>query len=238
MRAWIWLSVFGFVLALPHALYAQSKESLKAVVAGDSVTIVNLNVVENCAARFAVEVRVNGPEISVIERDTIPEKARCICEYTISATVRGLLPGSYEAEIVREYLKKFNYGADTTVSIGRIAFTVGEGSSRPVSFAKEQSDCLSTSVPPLPETPFFITVAPNPMRGSALLTVELVSASPVTVELFSPLGQRVRRFEFDVQPPGLRRFPLAADLLPASGRYLCLVTVAGRSACTPVFVLR
>jgi len=238
MKAWVVFVGLFMPLSFAEQAAAQGQEVLRAVVSADSVTLVNEKMVENCAAGFAVAVLVNGNIVKVTERDTIDLKANCICEFSLSTVVRGLPAGQYVAEFEREYLVRYGYSGDYTRSIGSVAFTITDGVARPVSHKKWQSDCLSTSVWPVPQSPFLISATPNPFHESTMLTFDLESAAPVTIEVFDPLGRRVVGYDLGTLPPGTHRWPMLESAFPATGQYLCRVAAGERSAVTMLVKMR
>ena len=217
---------------------SQGREVLNAIVTADSVNLENRHVIENCASRFAVRADVNGQTITVLERDTIVEKMRCICEYTITTVLHDLPAGRYEAEFVREYLKRYGYASDTTVRIGSVSFVVTDDAAGSFALSKWQSDCFNAMVEPVQAASFEIAITPNPFRTSALVRFELEAASPVTVELYNALGSRIDRHEMEVMAGGSHHILLTADRFPSSGQYFCRVTTPRHGAVAAFCVLK
>jgi hypothetical protein len=226
------------VVALFHRSSGQPKEVITAIVSGDSVTFIDEKMVENCAARFAVDVKVEGSTVKVTQRDTISAKANCICEFSVTAVVRGLAPGQYTAVVTREYLQRYGYGSDETREVGSINFVVSDGIARPVGFNKRQSECLNTAASTLPEIPSFVTIVPNPIIGSSMLTFDVQTASTVSIELFTILGTRISRQELGFTGPGTYRWPISAEAFPNAGQYFCIVAAGIRRAFVNVTIIR
>jgi hypothetical protein len=230
--------ILPFLLAVIAVAPAQTTEYLQAIPSADSVTVVNANIVENCAARFAVDVRVNGTDIAIIERDTVKEKARCMCQFTLTAVVRGLSAGTYTVQVMREYLQKFGYPSDSTVSIGFLTWTIVNAVAQPVSYSKRQSDCQnSTDVPSLPATPMQLTVSPNPFRERTSLMFELESAVPIMIDVHDASGRFVFARSLGLGQPGTNRWTFPADAFPTAGWYYFRVTAGGRVALVPALLM-
>ena len=230
----MFLLAFLFAASAP----AQQPEALRAEVSGDSVTLINENIYENCASCFAVDVEVNGFSITVTERDTIGVKATCSCYFTLTTIVRGLPAGAYTAEVRREYKKKYLHWKDTTIIIGRLPFDVVRFGPGTRAHSRRQSDCITSGVAFPADTPLLVSVTPNPIRDGAMLLLDLDRTTPVTVELYTKLGQRIRRYEMGNRGPGAFRMPIAGTVFTSSGQYFCRVFAGGRSAVAPIFVLR
>jgi hypothetical protein len=72
--------------------------TLKATLqAGGALELVHVDVSENCAAKIAATVQVNGSSILMVETITNPqEQADCMCKFDVTAVVAGLAPGTYQ----------------------------------------------------------------------------------------------------------------------------------------------
>ena len=219
-------------------LHAQNMETLTVTVGGDSVEIVNGLVIENCASRFAVGVRVNGNDISVFERDTVVQKMRCICEYAISAVLRNLQPDPYTAEVYREYLKAFSYPSDTTVFIGNITFVVPDGASGVFGFSNRQTDCQNSAATPLPGSPLRLTISPNPCTSQTVLSYSLETPSPVTIEVCDIRGKIVHRTDAGMMSPGTQSVAFPSESFPSAGMYVCRVVAGDKSGVAALFLVK
>jgi hypothetical protein len=222
---------------LASSLPAQSKERLNAIVTADSVMLTDMGVHENCASRFAIRVVLDGTTLRIIQRDTIRDKARCMCEYTLTTVVRGLAPGQYEAEFEREYLAAFGYPADTTQQIGTIAFVVTNGVAGPLLATGRQGECILYGTNP-PVNPFGVSVYPNPFTRFATIVIDHVWGAEVSIDIFDQLGERVMGMGRKESGGEGMRVLIHQGMFPSAGTYYCRVTSSEGNALVPFRVLK
>ena len=70
--------------------------------------------------------------------------------------------------------------------------------------------------------------APNPFRGSSVISYRLESSMPVKLRLFDIAGRQVMTMVDAVQGPGTFEVPLAGEALP-SGIYVYELEAGGKS---------
>ena len=133
------LALLIFVLISTTAL--AGPDSVYAVVRGDTVTIWNTDVEYYCGGQFQFDVNVVNHTIDILEDDTSLTHARCVCEYDLSASLRGLSGGNYDVQVYRHYYTEFPF--DTMFVVGGTSFVVGT-SAGPLTQEFFQSPCKVT----------------------------------------------------------------------------------------------
>jgi hypothetical protein len=239
VRLYSGMIVMLLIAAGPQRLDAQA-EFLSAIVRGDTVTIVDSGAVENCAARHAIELTVNGTQLTMLERDTVKEKAFCMCDFVFTATMAGLAPGTYSGTVYREYRAEYNYPKDTVVDIGFVTFTIASPGAAPVFLSAEQSPCLTSYAGTVPAAlpSNSARVYPQPLRGDGMLLIEREQQHAATVAVYDLGGRLLAAPAASGRADGTLVIPLASSLFPTSGVYLCAVTAGGERAMIPFLVLR
>jgi hypothetical protein len=126
-------------------------------------------------------------------------------------------PANLEAPVTFKYISDFSYTApeDYTISTGNPAFPVG--------IDKKSRNLASVSV------------FPNPAREMINMSVNLVQAGNVTVEVSNTLGQVVLTQELGKKDAGTHRFTLDAGTLKA-GVYFCSAIVNGQKYTSKLIV--
>jgi hypothetical protein len=202
------------------------------------IVVENMNAIENCAARFAIEVSVQGFEITIVETDTVVEKEFCECAYNLFAYLRGLPPGTYIVNVFRQYWKKYTYPEDRKVLIGSASFDVAQPALTGMSAAVHQSSCLSTGVwSPRQGGGLTVAVFPNPAVNDVTVHVNPDGAQNVTLILFDALGKEVTRLErHDADGEVVLIFP--AGVFLRSGIYYCRVLAGSSSKVVLITIIR
>lgn len=89
-----------------------------------------------------------------------------------------------------------------------------------------------------PEAAALHPAYPNPFSISTRVRYRLDKASPVTIQVYDPMGRLVARLLDAVQPVGLHEFDLEAARLPADGLYLLRITTLERTSTQHLVLLR
>ncbi|MBL0175944.1 MAG: hypothetical protein IPP94_11890 [Ignavibacteria bacterium] len=214
------LFIFGILSCA--ALHAQQNDKLSVWTSGDTAIVTDVAGYENCAARFAFEVTSNGNTFRITQRDTVKEKMRCMCRFELTTMLVGYAPGTYTAEVYREYLAKFGYGSDTVVYIGSVTFDLATHTRPMTGITNSQTDCITTRyIDPVDR--FGFTIYPVPVRGAAYMDFDERWIGRVTVTVYDECGQRVQT-AFDGRYDGGRKWLALTDAaFPASGLYHVVV---------------
>ncbi len=188
----------------------------------DTILIANKNAVENCAARFQIDVSVQGFDISVVETDTVVQKANCICTYDLDAYLTGLPVGTYTVSVFRQYLKKYAYSDDVKVLIGVATFDVVQPLPGALYARVFQSPCHgSDAVEPDPSVANEATFRafPNPAAGNITLQLNLVRSRQFAIVVFDAAGNELAPAETLEYPSGSNDIALPSSLFRRSGVY-------------------
>jgi len=189
------LIVLTTVLLIISNTYAQ-EDSVFTIISGDSVTVWNTNLFENCGSRFAFDVIMCGSDsIIITETDTVGPMANCPCYYDLSITLIGLGIGDYTVIIYRQYLSKYFYMKDTVVYIGSTSFVINQSPSMSYSQCRYQSSCKEHETVMegvgLPNNFSLEVNYPNPANPSTQITYTLPKATNVTLKIYDLLGREV-----------------------------------------------
>ncbi|MBL0175945.1 MAG: hypothetical protein IPP94_11895 [Ignavibacteria bacterium] len=228
MQRWC---LFLFAIFLCADVHAQSRDFIWVDTHGDTAVVWDRAREVNCAARFAFDVKLDGGTFTITQRDTVAQKANCLCEFGLRTTIGALVPGHYIVNVYREFLVQFGYPADTTVFIGSVSFGINAPPSGPPSVTGWQSPCDALSWIPELEFPRDVgfKLFPVPVRNSAVMTFDTSWVGHVTVSICDERGRRMLT-AFDGmyygELPKYLEFSTAS--LPASGMYHVLVETPGR----------
>jgi hypothetical protein len=207
----------------------------------DTVVVVNKDAVENCAAKFAIDVTVQGFDVTVVETDTVAAKANCICRFDLYAYLTGLPSGTYTVSVYRQYLKKYQYPEDRKVLIGGATFEVTQPQPGAQYSRVFQSPCLGfDAVDPGPAPVAEITVRAFPNPSSREITIQLDLASPqqITLILFDEIGNEVTAPETVECESGTHEIVFPASAFRQSGVYYCAVIRSAGVKFVPFLVVK
>ena len=71
-------------------------------VQGSNLTIFHCDALTNCCLTTALEVKLDGPNITVWEREQPGEACRCLCPRDLSVTIYYLNTGLYTVRLYRD----------------------------------------------------------------------------------------------------------------------------------------
>ncbi len=207
---------------------AQGPETVSVSFDADTVRILNIGAYENCGCEFKVDVQVSPSTITVVECDTNRDKALCMCNFDFEAKVAGLAPGSYTAEVYRQYWKKFMYPFDTLMRIGSVTFTVSAPEGPMAASGKAGAcyhiqDVASIPVPDRKE----LTIVLDGKSGTARIGFEIGKAGKAELLLYDAAGRMVVRIHDGELAVG--KYNMTADLsgFPSGIYYPVLRDVQG-----------
>jgi hypothetical protein len=226
--------IFAFLCLVVTATSARAaSDSLSVVIQGDSVSIWNTGIYENCAFQGIAAPEIRNTLITISEKDTsgLPP-AYCMCYFSMCATMTGLPPGRYDVFVYRYYY------SDTTF-VGTLSFDYG-GTAGTLVQSSYQSPCyhfesVKKGLSLLPEK-FSLESFPNPFNPSATIRYSLPAGSFVTVKVYDVLGREVAVLANGQFPAGVYERLLNARELP-SGVYFCTMTAGGERLITKKLVL-
>lgn len=233
------LSALCILCGSESPAFAQQKESVTALLGSDdTLRIINVGVQENCASRFAIRVAVTGDVITVTERDTVAEKMRCICTYTLRAQIAGLAPGNYIVEVYREYLTQYGYGSDTTVFIGSVPVVWPHPAGSQITSSAWQSACMNAGIGDPAAAAVSLHAYPNPARGRSMLFYEVRGPGTVRFVFTDMLGREVEQMTREHLQAESAILACPPALFERGGTYNCVMRAGGIVRCTQITVLR
>ena len=243
MKSWI---VLGVLVAAISVSYAQplcdfqGKDSVFAVVTGDTINVWDIAACAYCSATFRFSLSVTADSIYIVQTDTAGSIATCDCLFDLRTSVSGLPLGTYWVVIYRDLLKQFGYPSDLRQFIKSIRVNCGQTHSLNLSWNTYQSVCNPTTVPldgqadPLE----FVLYQnyPNPFNPSTTVRFRTSKSQYVVIKLFDLLGQEVQTLWSEQTPPGSHALTVEIPRNASSGPYFCRM-VAGSFSQTIVMVL-
>ena len=212
-------------LLLPNIAWPQS-EQIVIEKRADTIVVINKDVVENCAAKFATDVSVQGFDVIIVETDTVEAKANCICNFDLSAYLTGLQTGAYTVTVYRQYWKKYQYPEDRKVLIVDTSFAVTQPQPGAQYSRVLQSPCHGlNAVDPDPVQAEELTarVFPNPATHDVTVRLELAFPQRITVLLFDALGTELAPPQTLERSSGTYELAFPASIFRKSGVYYCAV---------------
>ena len=217
--------IFLVLAILTVFTYVHSQQdSVFVVLSGDSTTIWNVNVIENCASRFMCSVFISDSNgVMLTETDTIGPIANCICTYDLSTVLLGLGAGYYTVDVYRRYLSKYGYPKDTTIRIGSTSFDIISSQGSVSSQQFYQSACRhDMAVQDGAPTPLEFLLSqnyPNPANPGTTISFSLPRSSFVTIKIYNILGQLISTLVNERRAPGTYNVQFDASNLPSGVYY-------------------
>lgn len=210
---YILLLLFGWA-----TVFAQ-QEGLSVSVSGDTATIWNSNLVQNCAFRVVFDVAVRDTALTVTEIDTSKLSANCVCTFHLSVSISGLATGTYTANVYRRYTAPFMH-PESTYYVGSVQFTISSGMGF-TNVRGSQSACSpSYSVETTHNLPtqYALQNFPNPFNPSTTIAFDVPEKAKIRLAIFDCLGREVALLAEGYRLAGHYTVPFYAGNLP-SGVY-------------------
>jgi hypothetical protein len=232
--------IFITILLATYLGIAQ-QDSVFATVSGDTVTIWNMDIEENCASIFTHSIVMLDSNVIVLtETDTLGPIANCICKFDLQLQLIGLGVGHYTVEVFRAYLSKFNYPKDNTIFIGSTSFDIGNTFSPLITERFYQSHCggcVGVNTSGMDEFTNYSLLQnyPNPFNPSTTIHFELPKESHVTLKVYNMVGQEVMSVLDEEKVAGRYDLKIDGTQLASSVYYYRLI--AGDYILTKKFVL-
>lgn len=198
--------IFIIVLVSSSIGYSQ-RDTVFTTVSGDSVTIWNVDLEENCASRFSFSIVMLDSNIIVLtETDTVGPIALCVCTFDISATLVRLGIGHYTVDVFRQYLTQYFYPKDTIVYIESTSFDIFDTTTQIYTQGFQQSSCGGFDAVvedrKMPSGFSLDINYPNPFNPTTTIKYQLPVRSHVMLSVFDLLGREVARLLDEVEEPG------------------------------------
>jgi hypothetical protein len=227
------------IAALTSAALAQ-QELVRVEVRGDTVTIFDDNAFVNCSALFMIDVKMDKSTITMTERDTVRDKARCICHFDLQASLFDLAPGHYDVIVQREELVRYNYPVDTIILVGTASIDIAGGHGMTAVFGFVQSPChsITSIVRPeaVDETVEMFTAYPVPSVSAPFIEIVLRRSATVKVQVFDELG-RLRCTPADRYfTEGVHILNADPQMPTAPGVYFCVLTTGNNARMIPIVI--
>jgi hypothetical protein len=173
----------------------QVDDSLYVWVAGDSVSIWDVNANENCASLFVSSLTLSHDTLTWVQMDTVGPIARCICNFDMRVSMTGLARGAYVARIFRDRRKEYHYPGDTLMYIGSVVFGVNASAGSFAARAMYQSECTHASAVDgnvaLVPAALSLRNYPNPFNPKTIVHFHLPVDSKVKLGVYDVLGREV-----------------------------------------------
>ena len=220
----------------------QGKDSLVAVVVGDTIHIHDLAACAYCSATFNIWVKVVDDSVYIVQTDTAGRIATCDCLFNIRTSISGLPPGTYWIAVYRDLLKKYGYFADIHQFIGSVQVIVPSTSTPSLAWNTFQSQCLPDAVPlGASLTPARLILHqnyPNPFNPTTTIRFETNKSEFVKIKLYDLMGREVQTLWAQQTTPGLHSVTIHVGEKVSSGAYYCRMDAGGFSQTLRIVLLR
>jgi hypothetical protein len=216
------------------------KDSVFAVIAGDTIVVWDIAACAYCSAAFRVGVTAGADTICIVQTDTAGRIATCDCLFDLRTSISGLPSGTYRVVIERDLLKQYGYPSDLHQFIGSVQVNYGSAGSPGLSYSTFQSGCQPSSVPfgrrADPGQFVLYQNYPNPFNPSTTVRFQTPRWEFVVIRLYDLLGQEVQTLWAERTSPGSHERTIELSPHASSGTYLCRMD-AGSFSRTVVMVL-
>ena len=220
----------------------QGRDSLVAVVVGDTIHLQDLAACGYCSATFNIWVQAVNDSIYIVQTDTAGQIALCDCLFNLRTSISGLPPGTYWIAVYRDLLKKYGYPSDIHQFIGSVQVAFQATSTPSFGWNTFQSQCLPDAVPPVrsPVPARFVLHQnyPNPFNPATTISFETTKSEFVKIKLYDLSGREVQTLWAESTPPGWHSVAIRMGERISSGAYYCRMDAGGFSQTVRIVLLR
>jgi len=220
VKAFLTLSLISLLVCRSFSQPSFGNDTVFANVAGNIVTLWDMNAYRNCASDYIMQINRDGQEIKWIQTD-IGDYAYCFCHYDYSVTFGPLDAGTYNAQV-------YSTEPDdaTQYYVGSTSFIIEQPVSDTLSiFHPFSSDCGGINVGKK-ELEYKVNLPgqnyPNPFSDQTTISIETDSEVQRSVIVMNVLGEIMLRIPVvgkGTKELSLSRYKANGDRLPA-GVYL------------------
>ncbi len=219
----------------------QGKDSLAAIVVGDTIHINDFAACAYCSATFNIWVNAVNDSIYIVQTDTAGRIATCDCLFNLRTSISGLPPGTYWIAVYRDLLKKYGYFTDIHQFIGSVQVVFQPTSTPSLAWNTFQSQCLPNAVPPeaslAPARPILHQNYPNPFNAGTTIRYRVARSSMVRLSVFDLLGREVMVLVNERRDAGIYEVRFDRSDLP-SGVYFYTLTTGSVTQARRLVLLR
>ena len=208
-------------LFLSTQVYAQY-DSVFVEIDSDTVTVWNTLVAENCAFVVEFNVDINDNTITIVEHDTVTQKATCGCVFDLNVKLTNLESANYTVNVYRQYSAEY-YNTDSLYYIGTTHFSYQKTSLDTLLKSYYQSGCYTLQSLDqkeiIPENLFLLSSYPNPFNSQTKLKIYIPYKSAIELKLYDLSGKLVKIIASESFVRGNYFFKIDAENY-SSGNYI------------------
>lgn len=220
----------------------QGKDSVVAIVTGDTIVVWDIAACAYCSAEFSFSITSSADSIYITQTDTAGRLATCECIFDLRTSLSGLSGGRYWIVLYRDLLKQYGYPSDTHQLIKSVQVDYQPNGSPGVLWSAYQSECNPSSVPlnsRVEPNEFALSQNyPNPFNPGATLRFHVSRLEFVEIKLFDELGHDIQTLWSTETQPGSYTLIFEMNHQRSSGIYYCRMTVGTSSQTIKMVLLR
>ena len=198
-------------------------EDLYVEVREDTVIIHNTKVQEHCAFSPKMKVQVNNNTVVLVEQDTFPALATCVCYFDYQITLNGLAGGNYTLFLYRQYSADF-MNTDSLYFITSTIFSFPSGAAGNLSTQTQSSNCYELNAIEeekiSPTGMLTLTNRPNPANPKTIFEYYLPVSGHIQMDIIDITGQLITNLVSGAKNQGLHQISFDTSRL-ASSTYIC-----------------
>jgi hypothetical protein len=210
------------ILTLFIYLLPVQSESLFVEMSGDTVTIWNKGVWENCAFVVEFSTEINDSLITIVEHDTVTDQVTCTCAFDLNVKLTNLEKREYIVKVYRQYSVEY-LNPDSLYFIGTTNFSFQGEQSGSVQKQYYQSSCYYPDALDaqeiIPENLFLLSSYPNPFNAQTKLEIYLPYKATIALKLYDLSGKLIETIASETLSNGNHIFNLNAENY-SSGNYI------------------
>jgi hypothetical protein len=162
----------------------------------------------------------------------------CICGFSVSGVIKGLIPGTYRLFVFRGY--SVPWVPDTLYFKGMVIFTIGGSGSGIVQSKGNQSNCIPEDVESdftvIPDG-YELTAYPNPFNATTVISFSMPQSGFVRLRIFNTSGREVETLFGGILQVGVHSIAWNASRFE-SGVYLCRFEMSGITKTVKLTLIR